>query len=363
MAAAKRLKASDKQAICKKLVTTLKKRYKGSVPKNNRDVLHSMIFCICLEENSHDGAEELFEKLMESFHDLNEIRVSSITELEAVFTESRISEWRALRTRSLLHYIFEENFQYDYEAVRRKTQEQATKVLKKVKDISPFMVLQTLQLVLGSHVLPLDPRMINVAIWLGFVEPGSSADQASDQLKAVVRKNEVAQFCHLIRGIANDESLYDVIAFDVAEEPAETFDLNAVDKRLTEAISAAKSGGRKKKPTKSKAASGSKSKKKDSVPKAKAAAKKAATPKAAAAKKPTAPKKAAPKKAAPKKAATKKAAKAAPAKKAAAKTKKKVAVKKPAAKKKPAATKKKAAKKVVKKKVVKKKTTRKKSKR
>ena len=357
MAAAKRLKASDKQAICKKLVTTLKKRYKGSVPKNNRDVLHSMIFCICLEENSDDGAEELFEKLMDSFHDLNEIRVSSITELEAVFTESRISEWRALRSRSLLHYIFEENFQYDYEAVRRKTQEQATKVLKKVKDISPFMVLQTLQFVLGSHVVPLDPRMINVAIWLGFVEPGSSADQASDQLKAVVRKNEVAQFCHLMRGIANEETLYDVMAFDVAEEPAETFDLTAVDKRLTEAISAAKSGGRKKKPTKSKAAD-SKSKAADSKSKKKAAAAKTKAPankKAPAAKDAEKPKKAA---------ATKKAAKAAPAKKAASKTKKKVAVKKPAAtKKKPAATKKKAAKKVVKKKVVKKKTTRKKAKR
>lgn len=313
MAAVRSLKASEKQAICKKIVTVLKKRYKGSAPKPNLDVLNTLIFCICLEENSYENAVKQYEHLLASFHDLNEIRVSSITELEAVFRQSPHPEWRALRIRSLLFYVFELNFQYEYEAIRRKTQEQAVRLLKKIKDISPFMVLQALQYVLGSHVMALDARMLNLAIWLGLVEPGSNPDAASDQIKSAVRKSDVPLFNHLLREMSANEAVSELVAEEVANPPSEGFDLTAAPARIDDLYARSK------------------------LPRKKKSASSRAKSKSAAAKKPAA------KKTASKKTPKKKTTKGSAASRNAQTAKKKAAAKKPAAKKK-------AAKKTVKKK-------------
>lgn len=253
MAAAQRLKASEKQDVCKKLVTALKKQYSASLPKHSRDVLHTMIYGVCLENASVETADELYDQLLDTFHDLNEIRVSSISELEAVFHDSVDSDWRALRIRSLLQYVFEEFYQFDFEGLRRKTLDDANTTLAKVKDISPFLRLYTLQEMLGSHVLPVDERMVNVACWLGLVDDASlDAEAASDQLKSAVRKADVALFCHLLRQLSWDEPLYELILADLKEPPEEGFDLKAAPARLTEYQKLARSG---KRPSKKAAAS------------------------------------------------------------------------------------------------------------
>ena len=72
-----KLKASDRQALFRKIVTVLKKKYGGSVPKDQRNVLETMLFACCLEDAQHEDAEAAYQNLLDSFHDLNEIRVSS----------------------------------------------------------------------------------------------------------------------------------------------------------------------------------------------------------------------------------------------------------------------------------------------
>lgn len=232
--AGSRLKASDKKVICKKLVTSFKKRYGGSVPKDNRDVLHSLLFAICLEDNSYNDAVKIFEHMLESFHDLNEIRVSSITELESVFEEVHESEWKALRVRSLLQYIFEENFQFEYEGIRRKTFEQAYKQLAKIKDISPFILLQSLQSVLGSHVVPVDQTMIDCLVWMGLVDAGSDGASASDQMKSCVAKPEVPLFCHLLRSFAMEPKCRDLVREDLQLIGEREFDATSCVDRIND---------------------------------------------------------------------------------------------------------------------------------
>lgn len=257
MAAAQRLKASEKQDVCKKLVTALKKQYSASIPKNPRDVLHTMMYGICLENASADKADELYESLLDSFHDLNEIRVSSISELEAVLHDSVDSEWRALRIRSLLQYVFEKFYEFDFEGLRRKTLDDANTMLGKVKDISPFTRLYTLQEMLGSHVVPVDARLIDVTTWLGLLEDASlEIEEASDQLKSAVRKADVALFCHLLRQLAFDEPFYALIKDELKSAPEEGFDLKSAPARVAEYQKLAASG---KKPARKKAAAPRKS--------------------------------------------------------------------------------------------------------
>ena len=132
------VKASEKQKITKKLVSILKKHYKGNVPKVERPVLETVLYAICLENCTLEEADAAFERLFSSFHDLNEARVSSMFELTDVFDGLEAPEWKAMRVRKTLHHVFETHYAYDLEILRRKTLDLAQKHLKRIKALSPF---------------------------------------------------------------------------------------------------------------------------------------------------------------------------------------------------------------------------------
>ncbi len=231
MAAASRPKASDKQAILKKLFPLLKKQYKSSLPKYDLPILETLIYAICLENASSEQADAAQQNLDENFHDYNEMRVSSISELNKAFEGMENPDLKSLRIRNVLHYVFEENYEFEFEGLRRKTLELATKQLNKIRDLSPFVKNFTLQVALGSHLIPVDDTMNRPLKWLGLVEPESSTEEASEHLKSAVRKTEGPLFCHLIRSLAHDPKLAE---FFESEPPTgeEDHDLNTSPGRL-----------------------------------------------------------------------------------------------------------------------------------
>lgn len=263
MAAAQRAKASDKQGIVKKLVTTLKKRYKGSPPKDDRPVLETLLFSACLENVGYEDAEAAFERLMSTFHDLNEIRVSAISELTAALVPLPDAELRAWRIRSTLHFVFEKNFAFEFESLRKKTQDLAVKQLAKINELSAFNRTYTLQAALGSHVIPIDDAMAHACIWLGLADRGSHPEHVSETLKPVVRKPEAPLFCYLVRSLATDPQMKpefdDVTVAAPAESDGDTddYDLSTSPARLarllekgpSRAKAAGTNGARKKKST------------------------------------------------------------------------------------------------------------------
>ena len=246
MTIAQRMKASEKQAICKNLVTVLKKRYQGSAPNADRPILETILFAVCLENAPPAAAAATYDRLQSEFHDLNEIRVSSITELERVFRGLTDPEWRALRIRSVLHHIFENQYTFDFEDLRRKTHDLAAKQLAKINHLSDFIRTYTLQTALDSHSVPVDDRMCAAAIWLGLADPGSTPKEASQALKPALRKNDAPLFCHLLRCFATDAPLVRPLESRLKKPPQEGFDPNTAVERLTGFFKKPTSGARKK---------------------------------------------------------------------------------------------------------------------
>jgi endonuclease-3 len=233
----------------KKLFPLLKKQYKSSLPKYDLPILETLIHAICLENASHEQADAAQELLEESFHDYNEMRVSSISELNQVFEGMENPDVRSLRIRSVLHYIFEEHYEFEFEGLRRKTLELATKQLNKIRDLSPFVKNFTLQVALGSHLVPMDDVMIPPVKWLGLVEPDATPEDASEALKSAVRKSDGPLFCHLIRCLAHDPRLAG--AFEAhTESPEEEFDLNTAPARLKKLLEEGPAKRAAKKPAK-----------------------------------------------------------------------------------------------------------------
>jgi hypothetical protein len=243
MSATQKTKMVDKLTLGKKLVALLKKRYPSPPAHQERPVLETLLYAICLEDASVEQADVSYERLLHAFHDLNELRVSSITELSSVFDGMVSADWRAHRVRNVLHYVFEKNFEFAFESLRRKTVELATKQLFKIRDLSPFDRNYTLQSALGTHVVPVDRMMTNAAIWLGLAAPGETPEHAAETLRSAVRKADVPVFAHYLRCLAVDPRL--IKSFEPGKGASEAADPQTMFERLEtlfkEAASAKKS--------------------------------------------------------------------------------------------------------------------------
>ncbi|MCA9008230.1 MAG: hypothetical protein KDB01_00715 [Planctomycetaceae bacterium] len=204
MGTTKATKAADKSQVCRKFVSALHKLYGKSVPKIELPVVETMLFATCLEDNPWEPAEAGLKKLLSSFFDLNEIRVSSVNELEAVLLPLGDADWKGLRIRSILRSVFEATYSYDFEKLRRQTMEQAVKTLKKMQDVTPFIRDFVLHEILGSHLVCMDNSMLTAAKWLGLVPASCDQHEASEFLKAGLKKSEISEFCYLLRCLATD---------------------------------------------------------------------------------------------------------------------------------------------------------------
>jgi endonuclease III len=204
MVAANRSKSTDRHDVCRKVTVLLKKSYSGTAPKQELPVLETLLYAICLENSPPEQAGIVYARLLNAFHDLNEVRVSSISELQPVFADLSDPEWRAARVKAALQYVFETNYAFDFESLRRKTAELAVKQLAKIPSLSSFVRSYVMQHCLGSHTLPIDGRMHAALVWLGLAEKDQTEEQAGEHLRSFVRKAEAPLFCHLLGCLATD---------------------------------------------------------------------------------------------------------------------------------------------------------------
>jgi endonuclease-3 len=182
-----------------------------------------MLYAVCLENATQEHADAAYERLHSAFHDLNEIRVSTYYELTPVFAGLSDPDARAARIRAILQYVFEINFDFDFEPLKRKTLELAEKQLQKIRFVTHFIQAHTLHVALGTHMIPIDDHMRDAAVWLGLATPGSSTVEASDGLKAAILKSDAPVFCHYLRAFSTDPRLLPHYA--KPKPPAEGFDV------------------------------------------------------------------------------------------------------------------------------------------
>ena len=280
--ASKKLKASEKSAIVSKLVTRLKKRYGSKAPSPDRSVLETYIYAACLEDATDEQAEAAYATLLDEFHDLNEIRVSLISEIERTLETLSEPAYRARRIREGLYYVFEheENFAFDLESLKKKTQDSASGELAGIPHCSPFMRLYTLNQGLGAHVFPLDTNQLALLKWIGLVEQETKIEDAADEMKSAVRKADVPLTAFLLRQASSEPKVLEQ-TLDQTNDEADDI---AVDKRaaMVDDLIDGKSKPKTKKPVKAAPAKAAKKTAKKKAPAKKAAPAAKAAPKTAA---------------------------------------------------------------------------------
>ncbi len=195
----------NKQRLLNHIFTTAKKTVE--VDEEARPVLQQFIYGLCRENATREQADEAYRFLCEKFFDWNEIRVSSLRELEEAFTGMSDSEIRAQRLIAFLQEVFEIHFSFDLDKLQKEGLKQAAKKLSRYQAANDYIVSWVVQRSLGGHAIPVDPPTLRCTLRLGLIENQQDEAEARATLEHLIPKAKGALFTEGISMIADDYCL------------------------------------------------------------------------------------------------------------------------------------------------------------
>jgi endonuclease III len=157
----------NKQRLLSQLLSQLQK---GDSDPETRPVLQQFIFGLCRENATPEQAERAYRNLSERFFDWNEVRVSSLRELEDAFAGLSGAESRAQRLVSFLQEVFETTFSFDLEDLHKKGVKVASKQLMRYQAANDYVGSWVVQRTLGGHAIPLDESTLRCVRRLGLID-------------------------------------------------------------------------------------------------------------------------------------------------------------------------------------------------
>jgi endonuclease-3 len=197
---------TNKQRLLTQLFALLKDGYEAAEAEP-RPVLEQFIYGICREDATRAQADSAFKNLRERFFDWNEVRVSSVRELEEALSDLSGAELRAERILSFLQEVFEANFSFDLESLHKKGVKQAAKSLARYEAAkgNDYVIAWVVQQSLGGHALPLDAPTLRITRRLGLLDREQEDREAlRTSLEHLVPKAKGPAFTDLISQIGQE---------------------------------------------------------------------------------------------------------------------------------------------------------------
>lgn len=191
----------NRSSLLTKAHRILKKHYKPVVP-DDRPLLESLLLAACLEDARYDVAEQAYQAVAGGFFDWNEVRVSSVKELSEVMSMLPDPAAAARRLKQTLFSVFEANYAFEIESLKKQNLGAAVQKLQKYKGITPFMVSYAVQRCLGGHSVPIDSGALEVLYIVGAVTDQEKAKGQAPGLERAIPKNKGVEFGSLLHQLA-----------------------------------------------------------------------------------------------------------------------------------------------------------------
>ncbi len=189
---------SNRATLLNKIHKVLKRSHKYTPIKGDQPMLESLLFACCLENTRHDLARAEFDKLRSAFFDWNEIRVSTVKELAEVVDKLSEPQESAARLKSILQSVFESDYSFDLEHLKKQNIGAAVKRLQKVPGITPFVVAYVTQTALGGHSIPLDKGTLGALYVLGAMSEAEAAQGVVPGVERAIPKSKGQEFGALV---------------------------------------------------------------------------------------------------------------------------------------------------------------------
>jgi len=203
MTAAKQPHPSRKQLV-PKLHKALKGHYRPVVANTGRSMLEQVLFACCLENAQHDVAEKAFARLLESYFDLNEIRVTTVAELAETLQGLPDPSRAALALRRVLQGVFESTYSFSLDHAKKHSIAHGIKTLEHIHGIPPFVVQHVVATALGGHAVPLDLGALSGLYLTGIISREEYDAGKVAGLERLIAKKTLLEFNSLLHQFGAD---------------------------------------------------------------------------------------------------------------------------------------------------------------
>ena len=195
---------TNRQQALTHTLTVLNKHYAPTDPEK-MPVLEQLLYGVLREGATRAQADESFRNLRERFYDWNEIRVSSVAEVEAALETLPDASTKAPRIIGVLQEVFEKNFAFNLDEIDKKGLKNAARELGRMPDVTNFAAAWVMQQALNGHALPLDEPTMRVLRRLGIVEPDAEQlESLRSTLEHYVPKAKGPMFNEVMSLVAKD---------------------------------------------------------------------------------------------------------------------------------------------------------------
>jgi endonuclease III len=197
----------SKAQLLNEVHTLLKKRYKPKADRGNGrlSVLEAVIYGVCHEGTTREQANQALSRFKDGFFDWNEVRVSTVDEIQGALAGLPDPEGRAQKIRRFLRQLFERTYGFTLEALVKKSLKDAIKSIQEYEALESDYVLATvIQQALGGHAIPVDEPARRALGRLGIAEPDADNLAIRSQLERAVPKNRGTEFLDLIEELAHE---------------------------------------------------------------------------------------------------------------------------------------------------------------
>ncbi|ADB19301.1 hypothetical protein Psta_4659 [Pirellula staleyi DSM 6068] len=194
----------NRAAILAKVHKVLKKYYKPIIVPTERTVLEHLLYACCLESARYEAADEAFAKLKELFFDWNEVRVTTVTELAEVMSGVADPQAAGNRIKKVLQSVFEANYSFDLEPLKKQNLGKAEKDLEKIAGSTGFVRAFVTQQALGGHAIPVTEEAVTLLYAVGVINDAEADKHQIPGMERAIPKNKGAEFGSLMHQLAAD---------------------------------------------------------------------------------------------------------------------------------------------------------------
>ena len=196
--------SANRSTLLVKTHRLLKKHYKSVSPNLQLPMLHQLLYACCLEDATADMADRAVAALETHYYDWNEVRVSTATELSESMHMLPDPLTVGTRVKRVLQSVFETNYSFELEQLKKENIGVAVKKLHKLKGVTPFTVSYVTQVSLVGHSIPIGRGGLAALYVIGVVTEKERSARSVPGLERAIPKNKGIEFGSLLNQLGAD---------------------------------------------------------------------------------------------------------------------------------------------------------------
>ncbi|MFC1588168.1 hypothetical protein ACFL54_07655 [Planctomycetota bacterium] len=181
----------------------LKTKYGGRRSGKKRPVLEQLLILVIGGDLNHNEVAKALEKLLASYIDWNDIRVSNTYEIAHHFTKAGLTNTlpRARRLKQLLQDIFQFEREYTFSIFEEMSPDRIKRFLLNLKHVDHAIAAITMRNSLGYNTTPVNQALTRVLKRLGVIQPSETLARTQKLLDELLPESDMFTFFKLFEDL------------------------------------------------------------------------------------------------------------------------------------------------------------------